>query len=230
MDLETLKAKMSSVSSGFPERWVLTSDVEVNSQPFTHLIIDNFFTDEEFAVIQQREAKVQGKEIKISHSLIKKNGDVKSDVFEKEFLTHIDNSYRAPLLDILGVLSEGKKNLYEFSDFHMITTGPEYEHAIHDDIPKKLLSVVVYINPEKNNGTFVHDDRYNPTPVGEVEWKPNRAFIFSRLDRKTWHSYSANKIDNRFCVIYNLNTYKAYKAHWAEGNFLKFLEKRLKNE
>lgn len=230
MDFETLKTKMSSIAASFPERWVVTSDVQVNGQPFTHLIIDNFFTEDELKEIQLREANVTGKEIKIAHSLMKKGGDVESDIFDKDFLTHIDNDYRPHLENILGVIAEGKKTLYEYADFHLITTGPDYEHAIHDDIPKKLLSVVVYISPDHNNGTFIHDDRYNKTPVGEVEWKRNRAFIFSRLDRKTWHSYSANKVDNRFCVIYNLNTYKAYRGHWAEGNFLKYLEKRIKNE
>ena len=231
MDLETLKQKVAAISTDFPDHWSEVSCyAELNGVPFPHLTVDNFFTEEDFQKIKEREAKVSGREIKIAHSLIAKNGEIKSDTFDANFLTKIDQKYRPLLLKFLGVLSEKKQPLYECSDFHLISTGPDYEHAIHDDIPKKLLSVVIYINPESNNGTFIHRDRQSPEPVGEVEWKPNRAFIFSRMDRKTWHSYSANKVDNRFCVVYNLNTYKAYKAHWAEGNFLKFLEKRIKNE
>ncbi|SEG17898.1 hypothetical protein [Marinobacterium lutimaris] len=230
MEQHSLSAKVYQASTAFPEHWKVSCAEEVNGVAFPHLIIDNFFTTEEFNQIRQREADVKDKEIKIAHSLIRKNGEVKSDVFDAPFLTGVDRKYRPPLLAMLGVLSKKKTSLYEFSDFHLISTGPDYEHAIHDDIPKKLLSVVIYINPEQNNGTFIHDGRYTKEPVGEIEWKQNRAFVFSRLDRKTLHSYAANKVDNRFCVVYNLNTYKAFKAHWAEGNFLKFLEKGLKYE
>lgn len=226
----SLAAKVSSTSAQFPEHWKVSSNEEVNGVPFTHLVIDNFFTEDEFNEIKRHEADVKDKEIKIAHSLIKKNGEIKSDLFDADFLTGINQRYLPALQAMLSVLSKGKTSLYEYSDFHLISTGPNYEHAIHDDIPKKLLSVVVYINPEENNGTFIHSGRYTKDPVGEIEWKPNRAFVFSRLDRKTWHSYSANKVDNRFCVVYNLCTYKAFKAHWAEGNYLKFLEKGLKYE
>ncbi len=230
MQQSSLAGKVSSIRAAFPEHWNVSCSEQVNGVPFPHLVIDDFFTDEEFNEIKRHEAVVKDKEIKIAHSLIRKNGEVKSDTFNKEFLTGINDKYLPPLQAMLGALSKKKTALYEYSDFHLISTGAHYEHAIHDDIPKKLLSVVIYINPEQNNGTFIHDGRYSPDPVGEIEWKQNRAFVFSRLDRKTWHSYSANKLDNRFCVIYNLNTYKAFKAHWAEGNYLKFLEKGLKYE
>ncbi|MGB1458084.1 hypothetical protein [Spongiibacter marinus] len=230
MDLSTLQKKVDSIRPYFPDAWEVSCATEVASVYFPHMIIDNFFTEEELDEIRKHQAPVTGKEINISHSLIESSGEIKSSVFDSAFLTAVDQRYRRPLQAILGELCGSKQALYEFSDFHMVSTGPDYQHAIHDDIPKKLLSVVIYISPEHNNGTFIHQSRYDSTPVGEVEWKPNRAFVFSRVDRKTWHSYAANKRDQRFCVIYNLNVRKAYKAHWAEGNYLKFLEKFLKNE
>ncbi|MBD2859466.1 hypothetical protein IB286_10665 [Spongiibacter sp. KMU-158] len=230
MQLDEFNAKISEVSHLFPRHWNVTCGTTVNHFPFVHMVIDNFFTDEEFNEIKKHEHDVSSSEVKIAHSLMRKNGEIKSDIFDKGFLKAIDEAYFPALQSILGVLSAKKTQYYEFSDFHLISTGPNYKHQIHDDIPKKLLSVVVYINPESNNGTFIHDGRYNETPVGEVEWKQNRAFIFSRLDRATWHSYAANEKDKRYCVIYNLNTDKSFKAHWAEGNVLKFLEKRIKNE
>lgn len=230
MKQDTLRQEIGMLKNDFPARWEVTVSTGVNGQHFPHLVIDNFFTDQELQELRRHQAEVKNAEIKISHNHIKSNGEVKSEILDTGFLQGIDATYLNPLLAILSCLSKKKPELYEFSDFHLITTGPDYQHQIHDDIPKKLLSVVVYLNPEKNNGTFIHKDRDTPSPVGEVEWKQNRAFIFSRKDRQTWHSYAANHIDDRFCAIYNLNTYKAYKAHWAEGNYLKFLEKRLKNE
>lgn len=138
----SLAAKVSSTSAQFPEHWKVSSNEEVNGVPFTHLVIDNFFTEDEFNEIKRHEADVKDKEIKIAHSLIKKNGEIKSDLFDADFLTGINQRYLPALQAMLSVLSKGKTSLYEYSDFHLISTGPNYEHAIHDDIPKKLLSVV----------------------------------------------------------------------------------------
>ncbi|WP_317932572.1 hypothetical protein [Halioxenophilus sp. WMMB6] len=230
MHKQRLQQRVDAIADQFPARWQVTTFDGLNGVAFPHFVIDNFFTDDEFAAICAKEKAVAGKEVNMAHSLIRKDGEIKSNTFDDEFLTKIDQSYRPYLLQFLAILSSNKTKLYEYSDFHLISTGPDYQHAIHDDIPKKLLSVVVYMAPEKNHGTFIHPDRNTQEPAGEVQWQRNRAFVFSRKDRKTWHSYSANGKANRFCVVYNLNTYKAFKAHWAEGNFLKFLEKGIKYE
>lgn len=230
MNLQLLKERVSSIGSSFPEHWTVACDVQINACRFPHLIIDNFFGAEELKEIQHHEPRVAGKEIKILRSTIRKTGEVESEIFDSSFLNEINHKYLPPLQDILGIFSERKKEIYDYTDFHLISTGPDYEHKIHDDVPRKLLSVVVYINPENNNGTFIHRGKYAKSPAGEVEWRQNRAFIFSRLERKTWHSYAADKINKRYCVIYNLGTYKTYKAHLAERNYFKYLKKRIKNE
>ena len=230
MEKRTLEDRVSALKGGFPAHWQVSCSDHVNAFPFAHITIDNFFTDSEFREIQAHEADVKDNEIKILHSLISREGKVDSEIFEENFLQEINQRYLPALENILGLFAERKKPLVDYSDFHLVSTGPDYVHKVHDDVPRKLLSVVIYINPEKNNGTFIHKRKYAPEPVGEVEWKPNRAFIFSRRERKTWHSYAADGTNNRFCVVYNLNTHKVYRAHLAERNWIKYLKKRMRDQ
>lgn len=78
-----------------------------------------------------------------------------------------------------------------------------YTHQIHDENIEKILSVVVYIGPEENNGTYLYEDfrqEYdNPSKI--VEWKPNRAFIFSGKQNLTWHAFSANNTEDYRCTF-----------------------------
>ena len=44
----------------------------------------------------------------------------------------------------------------------------------------------------------------------QIEWIPNRAFVFSRNDN-TWHSYKADGKQNRLALVYNLRSDKYWK-------------------
>ena len=230
MKRDDLKEKIASIQKQLPKRWSVLTEMRVNGHYFPHIIIDNFFEEDEFEKIKTYKAEVEPDAVNISHNEVSEDGTIKSDRVDAEFLEGIHHKYTPHLREILGVLAPRKLQAYEYSDFHLITSGKNYKHPVHDDVPRKLLSVVVYISPEKNNGTFIHKGKYKMTPVGEVEWKPNRAMIFSRRDRKSWHSYSGDTINDRLCVIYNLNTYKAYKAFKAERNIIKYLKKRLRDK
>ena len=71
--------------------------------------------------------------------------------------------------------------------------NPGYKYRIHEETRSKLISIVVFLTPDSNNGTFLYEsynqDYDNPTKA--IEWKKNRAFIFSGIPNKTWHSFSA---------------------------------------
>ena len=41
-----------------------------------------------------------------------------------------------------------------------------------------------------------------------IRWKQNRAFVFSRIFQKTWHSYQGDKKNNRLALVINLCTDK----------------------
>ena len=64
------------------------------------------------------------------------------------------------------------------------------------------MSVVIYISPEKNFGTFLYNNKEGDECF-EIEWKPNKAFIFSRNDN-SWHSYKSNNEYGRLALVYNI--------------------------
>jgi len=67
----------------------------------------------------------------------------------------------------------------------------ELNYPIHDENPSKILSVVTYLIPETGRGTVLYDKDQNY--VKELEWKPNRTFIFPAITGVTWHSYNSPK-------------------------------------
>ena len=90
-----------------------------------------------------------------------------------------------------------------------VNNGKDFTFPIHSDSRDKLLSVVVYIAPKINEGTWLYDDKSGTNPR-QIEWKQNRAFGFSRNDN-TWHSYKADGKSNRLALVYNLRSDKYWK-------------------
>ncbi|MDC0937828.1 hypothetical protein OAR56_02385, partial [Pelagibacteraceae bacterium] len=108
-------------------------------------------------------------------------------------------------MTLLNKFCPEKINLYDYSEFHIVLTGANYKFPIHDDIPTKLLSGVVYLDPEINKGTMFFD---NIKGDGKkyIEWKKNRAIFFSRKEGETWHSYEGDGKSSRLTLVYNLMT------------------------
>lgn len=86
---------------------------------------------------------------------------------------------------------EIKSNLYSGLQLQ----SPEFEYPIHDEVIVKVMSIVLFVSPEENHGTWLYErpdqDYYNPTK--KVEWKQNRAFIFCGQPGVSWHSFNAKK-------------------------------------
>jgi hypothetical protein len=119
--------------------------------------------------------------------------------------------YHPIVLNILKDLNPNKIDLYEYSEFHIIETGAKYIFPIHDDTPNKLLSGVVYLTPRDNLGTFFYKNK-NGDKKKEIKWEQNRAVFFSRLERKSWHSFQGDGKSNRLALVYNLMTTKIKKV------------------
>ncbi len=172
-------------------------------------IFDNFFDDQDFKELEQIQVSdIKSDKLKIYHNKISKDGTIEvNECINKEILKRLQEKYHPKAIKILEELYPEKVDLYEFSEFHIIATGSNYKFPVHDDIPSKLLSGVVYINPEKNKGTmFFKDNKGNGKDV--VDWKKNRAVFFSRKERETWHSYEGDGKSSRVALVYNLMTNK----------------------
>ena len=71
------------------------------------------------------------------------------------------------------------------------------------------------LKPTINNGTTFYDTK-NGKGKRTVDWKVNRAVFFSRIERKTWHSYAGDERNNRIVLVYNLMTNKIKEVYNIE--------------
>lgn len=175
-------------------------------------ILENFLKKKDFRKITALKLKkISQSEIKVYHNSIDKNNIVKSTCLNSKFVIAMHKKYHPIALNILKDLNRKKIDLYEYSEFHIINTGAKYIFPIHDDTPNKLLSGVVYLTPRDNLGTFFYKNK-NGDKKKEIKWKQNRGVFFSRLERKSWHSFQGDEKSNRLALVYNLMTTKIRKV------------------
>jgi hypothetical protein len=188
-----------------------------------HVIIDDFLSKEHFdycvktfdtnlddpAVLDKSTRK--GKK-SVAHTYAFKNGgikqkskfvgNIKTDKFSEQTLLEMHNIYTPKLLEILKELAPEKVKDYDHALMIFTLSPKDSVYGKHTDIQDKLLSTVIYLKPENNTGTILYEHINDPNPQ-TVEWKQNRALIFSRTD-ETWHSYEGDKINDRYVLVYNL--------------------------
>ena len=179
-------------------------------------VLDNFLNQKDFdAICSIKFDKVRENKMKVYHNTIDKSQKIKTECFTPELLFELNKNYHLKALDLLKELNPEKVNLYDYSEFHIIETGANYEFPIHDDTPNKLLSGVVYIKPEKNTGTIFYEN-YKGQGKKIIDWKSNRAVFFSRSERETWHSFKGDGKSNRIALVYNLMTYRLREVYKIE--------------
>ena len=87
----------------------------------------------------------------------------------------------------------------------------------------------MYLAPHKNFGTAAYTNKKGDNET-YISWKPNKAFIFSRVEGETWHNFHSDGISGRRTLIYNLQVDDDNRAFRnailkAEGKFFKTLLK-----
>ena len=159
--------------------------------PWPHLVVENYYSDEVFDVLRS-EAK----------RFVKGNVDVttrKQAFAMPENQTLRDCISSRPLTeDMLLQFPQYREydSLRLFWEVNFLM-GPR-RYPIHDESSRKVLSCVVYVDPDENSGTNLYDeDKRNPK---EIAWKPNTALIFPAIDGVTWHDYSCPKGSYRITV------------------------------
>ena len=168
-------------------------------------IIENFLSEADLYELQSIKLKETNyKEMNVYVNKIKDN-QVSGDGIEDESVKRLHQNYHSRAIEILKKLYPEKANLYEYSEFGITDTGPDYKFPIHNDTPNKLLSGVIYISPKNNVGTKFYSNK-NGKDEFKVDWKINRAVFFSRDEKKSWHSFNGDKKEVRRVLIYNLMT------------------------
>ena len=141
-------------------------------------IIDNFLNQKDLEEITSVKLNtINSREVKVYHNQIDKNNEVKADCINPEFLKRLQKNYHNKAMNLLKELNPEKTKLYDYSEFHIIETGANYEFPIHDDTPDKLLSGVIYLKPEKNSGTIFYANKKGEGK-NSVDWKINRGVFF----------------------------------------------------
>lgn len=176
------------------------------------IIIDNFLNDQDFnQLCTLNLKKINEDQILVYHNQISLTGDIKTECLSDNVIKELNKNYHKIAISLLEKLNPEKCSLYEYSEFHIIETGAKYKYPIHDDIPNKLLSGVIYLKPKINSGTIFYKNKKGDDKK-EIEWKQNRAVFFSRIERETWHSYEGDGAQNRIALVYNLMTNNVKKV------------------
>lgn len=109
------------------------------------------------------------------------------------------------MISFLEKLAPERIKFAKWLELNLVWTGKNYHFKIHEDSPNKLLSVVIYLYPNKNLGTILYtDDKGTDKTV--VEWVQNRALIFAREEGITWHSYQGDGMATRYALVVNVRS------------------------
>lgn len=173
-----------------------------------HIIIDDFLEKNHFDFLSKIEyGKVPEDGVTVFLNSVQDGKVLKnSGKIPEGLLLELDRTYTPRLLESLKELAPRKVAQVKHAEISIIVTGKNSRWHIHTDVPTKLLSGVVYLSPEKNTGTRLYNSKTNSfkgTDRTEVEWKQNRAFLFSR-NPNSWHNYKSNGISDRMVLVYNL--------------------------
>jgi hypothetical protein len=77
----------------------------------------------------------------------------------EEDIKDIHNTYHDYMWQTLKELAPEKLEHYWYTELNVVNNGKDYIFPIHSDSRDKLLSVVIYIAPEKNEGTWLYEDK-----------------------------------------------------------------------
>ncbi len=175
-------------------------------------IIDNFLTSEDLKELQSLELKsTPDKKMNVYVKKIDGNNIISGSGISDDTAKKFQTNYHNKALDLLKKLNPEKAELYEYSEFGITDTGTNYNFPIHNDTPNKLLSGVIFLSPDKSEGTKFYK---NKKGEGEnsIDWKINRGVFFSRLENHSWHSFNNGTNGVRRVLIYNLMTYNVKKV------------------
>lgn len=169
-------------------------------EPWPHIIIDNFLPQGEFKTLTENcmylfSGSGTQDQIEADHDDNVFRIHLRYDAFiEQNMHLHLASFQERREFDSF-------KNLKTFSNF--VRTKPNYVHPIHAEAPFKMLSSILYLAPDANNGTTLYSSEGKADKL-ELEWKPNRILIFAGRDDVTWHDYSSSWNDrytyNHFLV------------------------------
>ena len=179
-----------------------------------YIVVDDFLDNKHLRKLSEIPFKTSGTEWEMLTHRITKDGTVtrsfmssvnrtETPYFSEQDSIDIYNAHHQYMLSALQQLNPDRaKRQIKHTELNIVMSGKDFVWPIHNDSKDKMLSVVIFVAPNENEGTWLYEDQAGTDPR-QIEWKPNRAFIFSR-NTDTWHSYKADGKNNRLTLVYNL--------------------------
>lgn len=176
--------------------------------PWKHILLEDFLNQEDFIKIRNI-SKVSSNEIRDDKYRLVASYDIKGNKLGLTgrnayplMLEGLFESYYEECLSILAFLDPSKIPYVERINFEIQSVMPNYGYRIHHDSLSKLLSIVIYLDPDNNFGTFIHKDENSEGK--EIPWCLNSGIAFSAIGHHTWHSFKSN---NERRATFNINLY-----------------------
>lgn len=202
-------------------------DIKIYNDPWKHVVIDNFLPDNIYnELMENREDFIElykqtyhttthhfawnYQKDHYSHGVNALNPN-KFHKYVKQFpnlescylnlYNFFSDTHDSFIKDVYSIFHNDYPERFSYS---VQIQNKDYQYKIHTDSMRKKITTLVYLS-EKNIGTYLYkskDQDYNK-PTKEVEWKPNRAMVFTR--ENCWHSFQSSKTDGfRYTLNYNL--------------------------
>jgi hypothetical protein len=70
-----------------------------------------------------------------------------------------------------------------------ITVENADDGELHDEPSYKVMSLVIYLSPDKSIGTLLYRENNEDSFAYEIEWAVNNGLLFCTIPNKTWHKY-----------------------------------------
>jgi hypothetical protein len=198
-------------------------DTPVIAEPWPHQTIDNFFSFEEFKIIEETAKNLSiifSKEIITSDNCL--NIAEALEYISDEAAAIILKSNRYLLDNISTTISDYPncrtfKNIISIPTFHILPPNVSPQ-KVHDEAYDKISSTVVYLYPESSTGTAMFSTSSRNSFVKEIEWKQNRAMLFCGEKDVTWHDFYS-KENSRVTLNYFIRELKSMELSETDSYY-----------
>lgn len=193
--------------------------MKVNSYPWPHSIIDEYYPDTLFKDMQielTRFAEQTLEQIRSGdlnknvgyrfnrHKVGERSGWLCSNTSKFKLFPKTSKCLSSRSIDIADLEYFPNHRKFNPADVDvrtviaMVFTDNHESGVIHYDWLDKIFTSAVYVSPESSRGTILYNE--NKEYVSEVEWAPNRALLFAPTTDITWHSYESRPNSFRVAI------------------------------
>lgn len=184
--------------------------MKLKTDPWKHILLYDFLAPDDFIslreIAKERIRGLKDEKVRIvktydSYGKELSSVETNDDGYDLDF-KGLFESYFEISKSILAFIDPSKATKIKKINFEIQSVCANYNYEIHHDRLDKLLSIVIYLDPDHNYGTFIYESKDS---LGhEIEWILNSGIAFSAVKNRTWHSFKSN---SQRRTTFNINLY-----------------------